>query len=65
MAMNGEFSVLWNYDGYSNSNFWTKMVIGGLCGFAIGYFTSLQIKVNKEVVKGYEMNIVTTHGTLL
>lgn len=42
---NGELSALWNYNNFDSSYFWMQMIIGGICGFAIGYFTSLQIKV--------------------
>ncbi|CAG4940120.1 unnamed protein product [Colias eurytheme] len=49
MVLNGELSVLWNYPNYHSSYFWMQMVIGGFCGFAIGYFTSLQIKVTSPL----------------
>lgn len=46
MVINGELSILFNYPNYHSAFFWTQMVIGGICGFAIGYVTSLQIKVS-------------------
>ncbi|XP_021182709.3 GDP-fucose transporter 1 [Helicoverpa armigera] len=49
IIMNGEFSVLWNYSNFDSTYFWIQMLIGGLCGFAIGYFTSLQIKVTSPL----------------
>ncbi|XP_047519193.1 GDP-fucose transporter 1 [Pieris napi] len=49
MVLNGELSVLWNYSNYHSTGFWTQMIIGGLCGFAIGYVTSLQIKVTSPL----------------
>lgn len=45
IILNGELIALWNYENFNSSNFWAKMVIGGICGFAIGFVTSLQIKV--------------------
>ncbi|XP_038213513.1 GDP-fucose transporter 1 [Zerene cesonia] len=49
MVLNGELNVLWNYTNYHSSYFWMQMVIGGICGFAIGYVTSLQIKVTSPL----------------
>lgn len=49
IIVNGELSVLWNYTNFDSSYFWFQMFIGGLCGFAIGYFTSLQIKVTSPL----------------
>lgn len=43
--MNGEVSEIMNYNKLNSVYFWTMMVIGGVCGLAIGYVTSLQIKV--------------------
>ncbi|KAG6461734.1 hypothetical protein O3G_MSEX012823 [Manduca sexta] len=45
IMLNGELSALRNYNNFDSTYFWFQMVIGGICGFAIGYFTSLQIKV--------------------
>lgn len=47
---NGELSALWNYSNFGSTYFWIQMIIGGVCGFAIGYFTSLQIKVCLRIV---------------
>ncbi|CAH0717431.1 unnamed protein product, partial [Brenthis ino] len=49
MVMNGEVSVLLNYTNFHSTHFWMQMVIGGFCGFAIGYVTSLQIKVTSPL----------------
>ncbi|CAK1551587.1 unnamed protein product [Leptosia nina] len=49
MVLNGELSVLWNYENYHSTYFWIQMLIGGICGFAIGYVTSLQIKVTSPL----------------
>ena len=45
MILNGELSVVLSYTNFHSPYFWMQMVVGGLCGFAIGYVTSLQIKV--------------------
>lgn len=45
IVMNGEVSALWNYRNFDSVHFWIQMLVGGICGFAIGYVTSLQIKV--------------------
>ncbi|KAJ1530605.1 hypothetical protein ONE63_005486 [Megalurothrips usitatus] len=49
MALNHEFSVVWNYHGLWSLYFWVLMTIGGICGFAIGFFTGLQIKVTSPL----------------
>lgn len=46
MLLNNEFTVLINYTDLFKTYFWSIMTVGGICGFAIGFFTSLQIKVN-------------------
>ncbi|CAH2091690.1 unnamed protein product [Euphydryas editha] len=49
MVINGELTQIWNYDNFNSIFFWIQMVIGGICGFAIGYVTSLQIKVTSPL----------------
>lgn len=49
IALNGELSALWNYTGFGSVSFWIQMVVGGICGLAIGFFTSLQIKVTSPL----------------
>ncbi|XP_063922866.1 GDP-fucose transporter 1 [Zophobas morio] len=45
MLFNGnEFVELFNYMELLHTYFWFIMTVGGVCGFAIGFFTSLQIK---------------------
>ncbi|XP_018578434.1 GDP-fucose transporter 1 [Anoplophora glabripennis] len=44
MIFNRELSELMNYPGFSDYYFWFIMTIGGICGFMIGFFTTLQIK---------------------
>lgn len=44
-----EVPVLLSYDKFTNVYFWGLMIIGGFCGFAIGYVTSLQIKVTSPL----------------
>lgn len=45
IVLNGELTALWNYPNFDSTYFWFQMLVGGLCGFAIGYVTSLQIQV--------------------
>ncbi|XP_073980619.1 GDP-fucose transporter nac [Rhodnius prolixus] len=49
ILLNGELDRLWNYDKLFSSDFWTLMLIGGICGFSIGYVTSLQIQVTSPL----------------
>lgn len=49
MIISGEHTVVYNYDKLGHPLFWTAMTIGGLFGFAIGYFTALQIKVTSPL----------------
>lgn len=49
IVLNGELKALWNYSNYDSTFFWVQMVVGGVCGFAIGYFTSLQIQVTSPL----------------
>lgn len=47
MLFSGEFKTVWNYTHLYEPWFWGVMIVGGICGFAIGFCTSLQIKVRK------------------
>nr|XP_013190142.1 unnamed protein product [Amyelois transitella] len=49
MVINGEINVLLCYENFNNAYFWGQMLVGGICGFAIGYVTSLQIKVTSPL----------------
>ncbi|XP_054273873.1 GDP-fucose transporter 1-like [Macrosteles quadrilineatus] len=44
-----EVPVIISYEKLDSLYFWTLMVVGGLCGLAIGYVTSLQIKVTSPL----------------
>ncbi|KAJ8936962.1 hypothetical protein NQ318_015625 [Aromia moschata] len=44
MALNGELPEIYNYTKLLEPYFWIIILIGGLCGFLIGFFTTLQIK---------------------
>ncbi|KAJ2938859.1 hypothetical protein O0L34_g18488 [Tuta absoluta] len=47
--LNGEVDVLLKYKHFNSLYFWFQMVIGGVCGFGIGFLTSLQIKVTSPL----------------
>ena len=49
MALNGEVQELMNYDRLNDQFFWVVLIIGGICGFSIGYVTMLQIKVTSAL----------------
>lgn len=44
MWLSGEISTVASYGNLNRLWFWIALAIGGLCGFAIGNVTSLQIK---------------------
>ncbi|XP_071565215.1 GDP-fucose transporter 1 [Temnothorax nylanderi] len=49
MIISGEHTTVYNYEKLGHPLFWTAMTIGGVFGFAIGYFTALQIKVTSPL----------------
>lgn len=49
MLINGEFQTVFNYDKLGELYFWFALIIGGICGFAIGYVTALQIQVTSPL----------------
>lgn len=46
MLINKELPELVNYMGFKDLFFWGIITTGGICGFTIGFFTTLQIKVS-------------------
>ncbi|XP_058812199.1 GDP-fucose transporter 1 [Topomyia yanbarensis] len=49
MLINGELPVIMDYEHLTELWFWGAMTIGGVCGFAIGFVTALQIKVTSPL----------------
>ncbi|KYQ47286.1 putative GDP-fucose transporter [Trachymyrmex zeteki] len=49
MIISGEHITVYNYEKLGYPFFWIGMTIGGIFGFAIGYFTALQIKVTSPL----------------
>lgn len=49
MVLNGEFHNVINYQYIGEPWFWGAMIIGGVCGFLIGFVTTLQIKVTSPL----------------
>lgn len=46
IILNGELSAIITYEHLFSWWFILAMTVGGICGFAIGFVTALQIKVN-------------------
>lgn len=68
MIMNGELTTVYNYDKLGHLFFWNAMTVGGIFGFAIGYFTALQIKVTSPLThnvsgtaKACAQTVLATH----
>lgn len=49
IVVNGELKEIFNYEYIFEGWFWIIMSVGGVCGFAIGYVTTLQIKVTSPL----------------
>lgn len=45
MFLNGEIGRVLNYENLFALWFWLALLVGGICGFSIGFVTALQIKV--------------------
>ncbi|XP_034934194.1 GDP-fucose transporter 1 [Chelonus insularis] len=49
ILINGEYQIILNYNKFNDLYFWFIMVSGGVCGFAIGYVSALQIQVTSPL----------------
>ncbi|KAL5284551.1 SLC35C1 family protein [Megaselia abdita] len=49
IIFSGEIEEVVKYEHLKEAWFWVAMSIGGICGFSIGYVTSLQIKVTSPL----------------
>ncbi|XP_052865647.1 GDP-fucose transporter 1 [Anopheles cruzii] len=49
MILNGEVQEVLNFEHLFAPWFWGVMTVGGVCGFAIGFVTTLQIKVTSPL----------------
>ncbi|XP_076650385.1 GDP-fucose transporter nac [Halictus rubicundus] len=49
MIANGEHITVYNYNKLGSLTFWSVMMVGGICGFANGYVSALQIKVTSPL----------------
>jgi GDP-fucose transporter C1 len=61
----GEFDVILNYQYLDQPWFWGVMTIGGVFGFAIGFLTSLQIKVTSALTSNISGTAKACAQTLL
>lgn len=57
MYLNNEFHELAIYPQLFNESFWLQMLVGGICGFSIGFLTSLQIKVSTDFLVPISKNL--------
>lgn len=49
MVFSGEIGRVYEYEHLGKLWFWFALLIGGICGFSIGYVTALQIKVTSPL----------------
>merc|ERR1711997_676998 len=49
MVIFGELNAVMSFDQIADGEFWVRMTVAGLLGFAIGYVTGLQIKVTSPL----------------
>lgn len=49
ILLNNEIPVIMEYENLGEGWFWTAMSIGGVCGFAIGFVTALQIQATSPL----------------
>lgn len=47
--LNGEFERVFVYKNLFTAWFWAALLVGGICGFSIGFVTALQIKVTSPL----------------
>lgn len=65
MILNHEIPVIFNYHSLFSMYFWILMIVGGVCGFAIGFFTGLQIKVTTPLTHNISGTAKACFQTLL
>ncbi|XP_077296748.1 GDP-fucose transporter nac isoform X1 [Arctopsyche grandis] len=68
ILISGELHEVLHFKNIHNYVFWIQMIGGGVCGFAIGYVTSLQIKVTSPLThnisgtaKACAQTVIATH----
>lgn len=51
IILNKELPVILNFENLADAKFWLLMTGGGLCGFAVGFVTALQIQVQFHILQ--------------
>jgi GDP-fucose transporter C1 len=51
IVLNKELPVILNFENLADAKFWLLMTGGGLCGFAVGFVTALQIQVQLHILQ--------------
>lgn len=57
LLFNGELPNLRDYEKFDDLYFWFIITVGGACGFTIGFFTTMQIKVYICLKNIYRFNM--------
>lgn len=68
MLYTGELKTVAHYMHLFEPWFWSALTVGGVCGFAIGFMTSLQIKVTSPLthnISGTAKVSVTIENVLI
>ncbi|GLH15513.1 Uncharacterized protein GBIM_19953 [Gryllus bimaculatus] len=65
ILINKEIPEIYKYEKIFDVVFWTLMCIGGICGFAIGFVTALQIKVTSPLTHNISATAKSCAQTVL
>jgi drug/metabolite transporter (DMT)-like permease len=65
IVLNKELPVILSFENLADAKFWLLMTGGGLCGFAIGFVTALQIQVKFHILQLLALFRFTDYISLL